>query len=62
MHIPADSVELDGELVLPPSATGVVLFAHGSGSGSSRFRPRNTYVAEVLQQRGIGAKEYGRNI
>lgn len=29
-----------------------MLFAHGSGS--SRFSPRNTYVAEVLQQRGIG--------
>jgi dienelactone hydrolase len=58
VHIPAGSVssdgkrvELDGELVLPPSAKGVVLFAHGSGS--SRFSPRNTYVAEVLQQRGI---------
>jgi dienelactone hydrolase len=52
VHIPADSVELDGELVLPPSATSVVLFAHGSGS--SRLSPRNTFVAEVLQQRGIG--------
>jgi dienelactone hydrolase len=52
IHIPADSIELGGELVLPPSAKGVVLFAHGSGS--SRFSPRNTYVAEVLQQRGIG--------
>lgn len=52
VHILADAVELDGELVLPPSATGVVLFAHGSGS--SRFSPRNTFVAEVLQQRGIG--------
>jgi len=52
VHIPAGQVELDGELVLPPSARGVVLFAHGSGS--SRFSPRNTYVAEVLQQRGIG--------
>ncbi|MEK6708774.1 MAG: alpha/beta family hydrolase [Pseudomonadota bacterium] len=52
VHIPADAVELDGELVLPPSATGVVLFAHGSGS--SRFSPRNTFVAEVLQQHGIG--------
>ncbi|MDP1997411.1 MAG: dienelactone hydrolase family protein [Gallionella sp.] len=52
VHIPAGSVELDGELILPPSARGVVLFAHGSGS--SRFSPRNTYVAEVLQQRGIG--------
>jgi len=52
IHIPAGNIELDGELVLPPSAKGVVLFAHGSGS--SRFSPRNTYVAEVLQQRGIG--------
>ncbi|OGS92795.1 MAG: hydrolase [Gallionellales bacterium RBG_16_56_9] len=52
VHIPADPVELDGELILPPSAKGVVLFAHGSGS--SRFSPRNTYVAEVLQQKGIG--------
>ncbi len=52
VHIPAGNIELDGELVLPPSAKGVVLFAHGSGS--SRFSPRNTYVAEVLQQRGIG--------
>ena len=52
VHIPAGNIELDGELVLPPSAKGVVLFAHGSGS--SRFSPRNTYVAKVLQQRGIG--------
>jgi len=52
VHIPAGQVELDGELILPPSAKGVVLFAHGSGS--SRFSPRNTYVAEVLQQHGIG--------
>ncbi len=52
VYIPADSVELDGELVLPPTAKGVVLFAHGSGS--SRFSPRNTYVAKVLQQHNIG--------
>jgi len=52
VHIPAGLVTLDGELILPPWAKGVVLFAHGSGS--SRFSPRNTYVAEVLQQRGIG--------
>ncbi|MDP2694872.1 MAG: alpha/beta hydrolase, partial [Gallionella sp.] len=52
VHIPADQVELDGELILPASTKGVVLFAHGSGS--SRFSPRNTYVAEVLQQHGIG--------
>src|SRR3972149_4085066 len=52
VHIPAGPFNLEGELILPPSAKGVVLFAHGSGS--SRFSPRNTYVAEVLQQRGIG--------
>lgn len=52
VHIPAGLVELDGELALPSAANGVVLFAHGSGS--SRFSPRNTYVAEVLQQRGMG--------
>ncbi|MDP4028916.1 MAG: hypothetical protein Q8P42_08125 [Gallionella sp.] len=43
-HIPADNARLDGDLILPPPATGVVLFAHGS----SRFSPRNIYVAEVL--------------
>lgn len=52
VQIPADQVELDGELILPPSTKGVVLFAHGSGS--SRLSPRNTYVAEVLQKHGIG--------
>ncbi|SFF09596.1 dienelactone hydrolase family protein [Nitrosomonas sp. Nm166] len=52
IKIPADSVELGGELILPPSASGIVLFAHGSGS--SRFSPRNTFVANVLQQQGIG--------
>ena len=52
VKLPAGSVELSGELILPSAASGVVLFAHGSGS--SRFSPRNTYVAEVLQQRGIG--------
>ena len=52
VQIPAGKVELDGELILPPSAKGVALFAHGSGS--SRLSPRNTYVAEVLQQHGIG--------
>jgi putative phosphoribosyl transferase len=52
VKIPAGSVELSGELVLPSAASGVVLFAHGSGS--SRFSPRNTFVANVLQQQGIG--------
>ena len=50
--IPSDSVRLEGELVIPEGATGIVLFAHGSGS--SRLSPRNQYVAETLQQAGIG--------
>jgi pimeloyl-ACP methyl ester carboxylesterase len=43
---------LDGDLVVPPKAQGVVLFAHGSGS--SRHSPRNRFVASVLQQAGLG--------
>lgn len=50
--IPAGHVSLEGELILPENARSVVLFAHGSGS--SRFSPRNTYVASVLQENGIG--------
>jgi dienelactone hydrolase len=52
VHIPAGPLKLDGELIVPPTANSVVLFAHGSGS--SRFSPRNTYVAQVLQHHGIG--------
>jgi dienelactone hydrolase len=44
-------VDLEGTLAIPPGASGVVLFAHGSGS--SRFSPRNRYVAGVLQAEGI---------
>ncbi|RKH51112.1 alpha/beta hydrolase [Corallococcus sp. AB049A] len=44
-------VELEGTLSVPESVSGVVLFAHGSGS--SRFSPRNRYVARVLQQVGL---------
>jgi putative phosphoribosyl transferase len=47
-----DAVILEGVLALPEKAKGVVLFAHGSGS--SRLSPRNTYVATVLQEAGIG--------
>jgi len=47
-----ETVTLEGVLVLPEQAKGIVIFAHGSGS--SRFSPRNTYVAGVLQQAGVG--------
>lgn len=46
------SVSLEGNLVLPTNATGVVLFAHGSGS--SRHSPRNRHVANILQSAGLG--------
>jgi putative phosphoribosyl transferase len=51
VHITAGPVELEGNLWVPENATGVVLFAHGSGS--SRHSPRNRYVAEVLRQGGL---------
>lgn len=43
---------LPGTLHLPPAARGVVVFAHGSGSG--RHSPRNRYVARVLGEAGLG--------
>ncbi len=52
VRIASDSIHLEGILALPEDALGIVLFAHGSGS--SRFSPRNTYVAEALQEAGIG--------
>ncbi len=51
VHIPADSVSLEGVLVIPAGAAGVVLFAHGSGS--SRHSPRNKFVATSLQRDGL---------
>jgi len=52
VHIPVDTVHIEGMLELPENASGLVLFAHGSGS--SRHSPRNNYVAQVLRDRGIG--------
>ena len=49
--IPAGGVTLEGDLRLPQSARGLVVFAHGSGS--SRHSPRNRFVAEVLQSAGL---------
>lgn len=43
---------LEGELVVPHDARGLVLFAHGSGS--SRHSPRNQFVAHTLQEAGLG--------
>lgn len=51
VRIPADGIDLEGDLVLPDSPGGLVLFAHGSGS--SRHSSRNRYVAQVLNERGL---------
>jgi putative phosphoribosyl transferase len=45
-------IGLPGRLTLPEAASGLVLFAHGSGS--SRFSPRNTFVASVLHEAWVG--------
>lgn len=49
--IPIDDIQLEGSLIVPDQAKGIVLFSHGSGSG--RFSPRNNFVASVLQQHGF---------
>jgi dienelactone hydrolase len=54
--IPVRKVEigrsrLKGLIGIPPAARGLVIFAHGSGSG--RLSPRNSYVARALMQRGF---------
>lgn len=43
--------ELEGLLKIPSAAQGIVLFVHGSGS--SRFSPRNNFVADVLNKGGL---------
>jgi len=43
---------LYGDLVLPADARGLVIFAHGSGS--SRHSPRNRFVAERINEEGLG--------
>ncbi len=49
--IATESVRLEGNLVVPQTAQGIVLFAHGSGS--SRQSPRNRAVAKVMQRAGL---------
>jgi fermentation-respiration switch protein FrsA (DUF1100 family) len=51
IEIQTDTVELEGFLTVPKSATGLVLFIHGSGS--SRFSESNQYVAELFNRAGL---------
>lgn len=51
VEIAVDPVRLPGDLVLPNVPSGVVVFAHGSGS--SRLSPRNVAVADRLNRAGL---------
>jgi dienelactone hydrolase len=52
VEVVAGPVSVAGHLTIPVNAKGIVLFAHGSGS--SRFSPRNIFVADVLNEAGFG--------
>lgn len=52
VNISAGGVELKGNIMIPKNALGIIVFAHGSGS--SRFSSRNRYVAQLLQNKGLG--------
>jgi putative phosphoribosyl transferase len=50
-EVSVGSLRLQANLAIPADSTGMVIFAHGSGS--SRFSPRNNFVAEILQEGGL---------
>ncbi len=52
VEIPVGSHRLEGILSIPENPLGLVVFAHGSGSG--RFSPRNLHVARTLNEHRIG--------
>ena len=51
VRIPCAGVELHGDVTIPAGATGLVIFAHGSGS--SRLSPRNRMVARQMNHQGL---------
>lgn len=51
VDIPLKDIVLTGDLAIPDGTDSIVIFAHGSGS--SRYSPRNKFIAEVLQQTGF---------
>lgn len=52
VQVTVGPAQLEGELQVAANASGIVLFAHGSGS--SRHSPRNQYVARALRERALG--------
>ena len=51
VHVSVDGGSLAGDLEVPATPQGLVLFAHGSGS--SRHSPRNQFVARALERRDL---------
>jgi pimeloyl-ACP methyl ester carboxylesterase len=51
VRVQTGAAELTGNLLIPTAAEGIVVFAHGSGSG--RHSPRNRFVADVLVNKGL---------
>jgi dienelactone hydrolase len=51
VHIGVNNDSLTADLNLPEASQGLVIFAHGSGS--SRKSPRNSFVADILNKRGL---------
>ena len=52
MQIDLPGAVLSGDLTIPEEASGLVIFAHGSGS--SRHSPRNRFVAQRINAHGLG--------
>ncbi len=52
VRIPIDGTSLSAHLTVPQGASGVIVFAHGAGSG--QHSPRNVTVASILQAAGLG--------
>ncbi len=52
IRVTSGKTTLTGHLTIPERPMGLVVFAHGSGSG--RYSPRNRHVAAVLDRAGIG--------
>ena len=51
IEIETDGARLPGDLDVPEAASGIVVFAHGSGS--SRHSPRNRFVAQRMSSEGL---------
>jgi predicted alpha/beta-hydrolase family hydrolase len=60
LEIPAAGIALTADVTVPESAQGVVLFAHGSGSG--RHSTRNRYVAGELHAAGLAREWFVRHL